>query len=365
MARIRSVKPEYWTSEQVMHMSRDARLLFIGLWNFCDDNGIHPASALTLKAQVFPADLLTADQVMAFVDEMIEQGLVEEYEAGGRAFWRVTGWHSHQRIEYPTFRHPTGDAESDTGDAADAGDTKGDGVTCVTPRVYKRLGGKQRQIVLRKLRERDGDKCSVCDSASNLSILSLALGGEENVSDISNLRLICSTCKRARKQGDRENSARHQRVTSGDVRVVGGDSTTERKGKDRKGEESPKSPKPPGGGLAPTKERAAIVLQTFLDECRANDERPVRDYSPLWRYAEEAGLPQDFVALAWVEFCRRFLSGGTGASKRYKDWRQAFRKYVEGNYLKLWAIDGAGAYFLTTLGKQAQKIHESKEAAAA
>ena len=107
----------------------------------------------------------------------------------------------------------------------------------------------------------------------------------------------------------------------------------------------------------------ATVLQTFLDACTQNGERPLRDYEPLWRYAEGAGLPQDFIALAWVEFCRRFRPGGTGETKRYADWRKAFRKYVEGNYLKLWAIDGNSAYFLTTLGKQAQKVFESREAA--
>ncbi len=355
MARIRSVKPEYWTSEQIMNMSRDARLLFIGLWTFCDDNGIHPASALSLKAEVLPGDTLTADQVMAFVDEMIEQGLVEEYEAGNRAFWRVTGWRRHQRIDQPTFRHPTSDA---SGDASDTSDTNSGRVTRVT---YKRLGGKQRQIVLGKLRERDGDACHLCGTTTGLTILSLSPGGEENSNDINDLRLVCSTCKRARKHGDTKKLA-------GDSKIVPtclhSDSMTEGSGEDRSGEESKESPKPPSEGLAPAERKiGAVVLKTFLDACAEKGERPLRDYAPLWRYAEEAGLAQDFIALAWVEFRRRFLPGGTGDKKRYKDWRQAFRKYVEGNYLKLWAIDGNGAYFLTTLGKQAQKIHESREAA--
>lgn len=126
------------------------------------------------------------------------------------------------------------------------------------------------------------------------------------------------------------------------------------------------TPKPPPGGLAPADRKpGAIVLQTFLDACAEKGERPLRDYTPLWNYAEGAGLSQDFIALAWIEFRRRFQPGGTGEKKRYKDWRQAFRKYVEGNYLKLWAIDANGQYFLTTLGKQAQKIYESREAAAA
>jgi|GEM_PF-1215062 len=124
------------------------------------------------------------------------------------------------------------------------------------------------------------------------------------------------------------------------------------------------SPKPPDGGLArPDRKAGAVALHTFLTGCEERGERPLRDYAPLWNYAKGAGLSQDFIALAWIEFRRRFLPGGTGEAKRYKDWRQAFRKYVEGNYLKLWAIGPDDQWFLTTQGKAAQKIHESKEAA--
>jgi len=124
------------------------------------------------------------------------------------------------------------------------------------------------------------------------------------------------------------------------------------------------TPKPPGGGLPAAKERSQrIALQTFLDECKAKNERPIRDYAPVWKHAEEAGLPHDFVALAWIEFSRRFGRGGIKEAGRQRNWRQAFRNYVEGNYLKLWAIDANGTYFLTTQGKQAQKIYEAREAA--
>lgn len=106
MARIRTIKPEFWTSEQVMECSTTSRLLFIGMWNFCDDAGNHPAAYRTLKAEVFPADDFTALQVEALVSELIAAGLVEEYEADGKRYWHVTGWH-HQRIEKPNFKHPT------------------------------------------------------------------------------------------------------------------------------------------------------------------------------------------------------------------------------------------------------------------
>jgi len=106
MARIRTIKPEFWTAEQVMELSRDARLLFIGMWNFCDDMGVHPAAYKTLKAEVFPGDDITSDDVKRMVGEIIQQGLLGEFEHEGRGWWYVTGW-KHQLINRPsTSRYP-------------------------------------------------------------------------------------------------------------------------------------------------------------------------------------------------------------------------------------------------------------------
>jgi hypothetical protein len=122
MARIRTVKPEFWTDEQVMELSPLARLLFIGMWNFCDDRGVHPASTKTLKAEVFPADDITADQIGGLVTEMIRQGLLSEFEAQGRRWWAVTGWH-HQMINRPsTSKYPAPPTKS----GADSGSAHGE-----------------------------------------------------------------------------------------------------------------------------------------------------------------------------------------------------------------------------------------------
>lgn len=105
MARIRTIKPEFWTSEQVMECSPIARLLFIGLWNFCDDGGNHPASAKTLKAEVFPGDDISAAQVQTMLAELSANGLLAFYEHEGKEYIHVTGW-QHQKIEKPTYKHP-------------------------------------------------------------------------------------------------------------------------------------------------------------------------------------------------------------------------------------------------------------------
>jgi len=106
MSRIRTIKPEFWTSEQIMECSPLARLAFIGMWNFCDDNGVHPASCKTLKAEVFPGDDITAADVQTLVSELIHHGLLVEFHTEGRRWWFVTGWH-HQLINRPSkSRYP-------------------------------------------------------------------------------------------------------------------------------------------------------------------------------------------------------------------------------------------------------------------
>ncbi len=107
MARIRSIKTEFWTSEQIVSCTITARLLFIGMWTFCDDNGIHPASVTRLKLQVFPADSISNSELQNLIDELVRADLLIEYQAGINRYWQVTGWAKHQRIEKPTFKHPT------------------------------------------------------------------------------------------------------------------------------------------------------------------------------------------------------------------------------------------------------------------
>jgi len=107
MARIRSIKPEIATSSQVVACCRDARLLFILLWPFCDDGGVHPADPLRTKMECFPGDVeVSAEDVERWAGELLAQGLLAGFEAEGRRWWKVTGWAKHQRVDRPSFRYP-------------------------------------------------------------------------------------------------------------------------------------------------------------------------------------------------------------------------------------------------------------------
>ena len=100
MARIRSIKPEFWSSEQVMECSPNARLLFIGIWNFADDAGRIPNSAKTIKAQVLPGDDISTEIIRGMIDELSANGLLMPYTVDGKEYLLITGWH-HQKIDKP------------------------------------------------------------------------------------------------------------------------------------------------------------------------------------------------------------------------------------------------------------------------
>lgn len=62
MARIRTIKPEFWEDEKLAKLPIHARLLFIGTWNFADDNGVLLANPVLMKSHIFPTKILESPQ---------------------------------------------------------------------------------------------------------------------------------------------------------------------------------------------------------------------------------------------------------------------------------------------------------------
>lgn len=104
MARIRTIKPDFWTDEKVVELSAFARLMFIGMWNFVDDYGRAPLSAKRLKMQILPED--DVDPVK-LIEEIRKLGLIVVYEVDGKEFFHVRGFSEHQKVDKRTdSKHP-------------------------------------------------------------------------------------------------------------------------------------------------------------------------------------------------------------------------------------------------------------------
>ena len=109
MARIRTIKPEFWGSPDVARLSRDARLLLIGLFSMADDDGRFLASPNAIIGHVYPNDEnVTAAQVRKWLNECSERDEpVHLYEAEGIRYGCMPNWHKHQRINrYTASRMP-------------------------------------------------------------------------------------------------------------------------------------------------------------------------------------------------------------------------------------------------------------------
>ena len=104
MARIRTIKPEFWTDETVTECSLTTRLLFIGIWNFADDNGNIERSSKQMKMKIFPADDVNTEKC---VKELLAIGLLREYEKDGNKYLNIKGFLKHQVINKPSkIGHP-------------------------------------------------------------------------------------------------------------------------------------------------------------------------------------------------------------------------------------------------------------------
>lgn len=92
MARIRTIKPEFFTSEDVTNLSPMARLLFIALWCEADREGRLVWKPRTFKLRYLPADDC---DVVALCDELLKGGLVVLYADGELAYIPTFGRHQH------------------------------------------------------------------------------------------------------------------------------------------------------------------------------------------------------------------------------------------------------------------------------
>ena len=74
------IDPKFWSDDRMMVLTPRHRLLFIGIWNFSDDSGIHKNNNTVLKAEIFPCDDISINEVGELKQGLIDAGLIIEFE---------------------------------------------------------------------------------------------------------------------------------------------------------------------------------------------------------------------------------------------------------------------------------------------
>lgn len=97
MARIRSIKPEFWRDAKVLKLSEGAMLLFIGSWNFCDDDGRMAWDPEQVQVDLFSSKPHLDPEKLAA--ELVALKQVVIYEVAGVRYYSVVKWGKHQKID--------------------------------------------------------------------------------------------------------------------------------------------------------------------------------------------------------------------------------------------------------------------------
>lgn len=93
---------------------------------------------------------------------------------------------------------------------------------------------------------------------------------------------------------------------------------------------------------------AAVTLPDWIAALDGADTVPADD--SIFGWAKSAGVPAEWIGLAWWAFENRYGPEGKDKSKTYTDWRAVFRTAVKEDWLRLWR-KGREGWELTTAGE--------------
>ena len=98
MPRKRMIDPEFWSDEEIGMWSFQARLFYIGLWNFADDEGRMKAHPALLKSQIFPYE--NKINIEKLKNEVSSK--VQWYTLNGQLYGHIRNFLKYQKIEKPS-----------------------------------------------------------------------------------------------------------------------------------------------------------------------------------------------------------------------------------------------------------------------
>lgn len=95
MARIRSIKPEYFDDPDIGQLSAEAALAFVGIWTQADKRGRLPDDPRRLKVRIRPYSSADFDSTLA---ELVDAGFLIRYQSSdGVKLLQVRSFEKHQK----------------------------------------------------------------------------------------------------------------------------------------------------------------------------------------------------------------------------------------------------------------------------
>lgn len=102
MPRIRTIKPSFWKDQKLGRMKRDVRLMFIGLWNLADDEGVVCAESCIIKSELFPFDEdLRVKTINEWIAQLIKALMIIPFTFNDESYYVIRTFKAHQSINRP------------------------------------------------------------------------------------------------------------------------------------------------------------------------------------------------------------------------------------------------------------------------
>ena len=101
MARIRSIKPEFWADEKLAPLDALTRLVFLGLISMADDTGRLVDNLKQIDAMIFPCTDETSREALATLSRIGR--IIRGKTANGQPVVQVANWQRHQRVDHPNL----------------------------------------------------------------------------------------------------------------------------------------------------------------------------------------------------------------------------------------------------------------------
>lgn len=182
MARVRFIKPGFFTNDTLAELEPVARLLFIALWCLADREGRLEDRPKRIKAEALPYDNADVDQLL---DQLMQAGFIIRYTAEGSRWVQVVNFIKHQQPHYKEVasKIPAPPGHIDSG------------------YVTFGVSNEQRERIMK----RDGYQCVICGSTERLTIDHIVPRSKGGSGEDDNLRVLCNSCNS--RKGNREAKA--------------------------------------------------------------------------------------------------------------------------------------------------------------
>ena len=94
MARIRSIKPDFFKNEDLAKLPYQCRLFFIGVWTLCDRRGFVEYRPEKIRAEIFPYSRVNVDLLI----QQLSNGFLKMIDIEGKKYLHVNNFCKHQVI---------------------------------------------------------------------------------------------------------------------------------------------------------------------------------------------------------------------------------------------------------------------------